>query len=124
MVIDSLPTVRLHGHVGQLRLLAPSTLDAASGPPSRTDTITDGLVAADPLERTPTGSDDHDHRWVWEGSVDGPGIASLVRSVLVHGVVPCELDGRPHRARALGCWYDAGHGTVIVELAGRPHPLA
>ena len=63
-------------------------------------------------------------RWLWEGAVDGPGLAALLRSMMVHGRVPCDVDGRPHRARALACWYDAGRGTLVVELADGPEPVA
>lgn len=63
-------------------------------------------------------------RWLWEGTVDGPGLAALLRAVMVHGAVPCDVDGTPHRARAIACWYDAGHGTAVVELEGRPEPMA
>ena len=63
-------------------------------------------------------------RWLWEGAVDGPGLAALLRSMMVHGRVPCDVDGRPHRAQAVGCWYDAGRGTLVVELAAGPEPVA
>jgi hypothetical protein len=103
MGIDRASTVRLHGHPGLLRVTAPVPGSGASA----------RAIA-----------DDAGPRWVWEGAVDGPGLVAILRSVMVHGVVPTDVDGRPHRARALGCWYDAAHGTALVELAGPPEPLA
>jgi len=114
MVIGPLPTVRLHGRPGQLRRVTGEPVPPVPGSVA---------AAAGGAGNGPTGVD-LEPRWIWEGALDGPGLATLMRTALVHGMVPCELDGRPHRARATGCWYDAGHGTVIVELAGMPEPIA
>ena len=101
MVIEHAPMVRLQGLPGMLRRVVGS--EASGG----------GDGTEDPVSR-----------WLWEGASDGPGLAALLRSMMVHGRVPCDVDGRPHRARAIGCWYDAGRGTVVVEFAERPEPVA
>lgn len=101
-------TVRLLGRPGTLRHVlahdpgeAPSLRDGdAAGP---------GAIAA---------------RWWWEGVVDGPGLAAVLRAAAHGGGVPCEVDGRPHRMSVLACWYDAGRGYAVVELRGGPEPLA
>jgi hypothetical protein len=100
MVSERAPVVRLQGLPCVLRRVV-SREPAAAG----------GVDAPEP-------------RWLWEGAVDGPGLAALLRSMMVHGRVPCDVDGLPHRAQAVGCWYDAGRGTVVVELAGGPEPVA
>jgi hypothetical protein len=111
MPLDAASPVRLHGRPGLLRLVSAGD---AGDPVDRP-----GLAAVAPgAEGVDAG------RWIWEGAVDGPGLVAILRSAMVHGIVPCEVDGRPHRARAIGCWYDAGGGTALVELAGRPEPLA
>ncbi|MDA1148344.1 MAG: hypothetical protein O3A76_17235 [Chloroflexi bacterium] len=110
MVIDAVPTVRLHGHPGQLRFVRSGVRVAPTGAADADTTI------------APPGDADAP-QWIWEGDVDGPGLVAMVRAALQHGIVPCEVDGHPHRARATGCWYDAGRGTVVIELAGRPEPL-
>lgn len=108
MLLDAASPVRLHGRPGLLRFVAPV------GHP-HVPALRDGA----PVVAAGEGG-----RWLWEGAVDGPGLVAMLRSTLVHGIVPCEVDGRPHRVRAIGCWYDAGGGTALVELAGRPEPLA
>jgi hypothetical protein len=111
MLLDAASPVRLHGRPGLLRLVsAGDTVGPVDG---------HGLGAAVPCAAGVEGG-----RWIWEGAVDGPGLVAILRSAMVHGIVPCEMDGRPHRARAIGCWYDAGGGSALVELAGRPEPLA
>jgi hypothetical protein len=100
MVSERAPMVRLQGLPGMLRRVVSRE---GSG---------DGRADAP------------EPRWLWEGAVDGPMLAALLRSMMVHGRVPCDVDGRPHRARAVGCWYDAGRGTVVVELADEPEPVA
>jgi hypothetical protein len=105
MAIDPASTVRLHGHPGVLRAAAPGSAPGAGG-----------RAAADPEGARP--------RWLWEGAVDGPGLVAILRAVMVHGIVPCDVGGQPHRARALGGWYDAAHGTALIELAGPPEALA
>jgi hypothetical protein len=100
MVIEHAPMVRLQGLPGMLRRVVGSEASGGDG--------TEGPVS----------------RWLWEGASDGPGLVALLRSMMVHGRVPCDVDGRPHRARAIGCWYDAGRGTVVVEFAERPEPVA
>jgi hypothetical protein len=111
MLPDTASPVRLHGRPGLLRLVAPGDSGGVVDAPV--------LGAVAPMAAGVDGG-----RWIWEGAVDGPGLVAMLRSALVHGIVPCEVDGRPHRARAIGCWYDAGGGTALVELAGRPEPLA
>jgi hypothetical protein len=111
MLLDAASPVRLHGRPGLLRLVTPGHSGDATEAPV--------LGAAPPIAEMVDGG-----RWIWEGAVDGPGLVAMLRSAMVHGIVPCEVDGRPHRARAIGCWYDAGGGTALVELAGRPEPLA
>jgi hypothetical protein len=108
MLLDAASPVRLHGRPGLLRYVTPRD---AVGP--------DALDAVPSATAAGEGG-----RWIWEGAVDGPGLVAMLRSTLTHGIVPCEVEGRPHRARAIGCWYDAGGGTALVELAGRPEPLA
>lgn len=105
MAIDHASTVRLHGHPGLLRAAAPG---AVPGSGAQAGTIGDGACP----------------RWLWEGAVDGPGLVAILRAVMVHGIVPCDVGGRPHRARARGGWYDAARGTALIELAGPPEPLA
>ncbi len=61
---------------------------------------------------------------VWEGEMDGLALATLLALSMRHAMVPCEIEGRPHRARAQGCWFDAGRGLLVVELVGRPEPMA
>jgi hypothetical protein len=111
MLLDAASPVRLHGRPGLLRLVTSGHSGGSSDDP--------GPEAAPPIAAGADGG-----RWIWEGAVDGPGLVAMLRSAMVHGIVPCEVDGRPHRARAIGCWYDAGGGTALVELAGRPEPLA
>lgn len=86
------------------------------------------LVGAEPAGADPSGMDEASDldasTLVWEGQVDGPGLATLLALSLRHAMVPCEIEGRPYRVRAKGCWFDAGHGSVVVELAGVPEPLA
>jgi len=162
MALDAPPTVRLYGHPGLLRVLAPGAAPSMAAPvPQRTDVRTDhgpnGQGPTEPGPRHPTadggpggpvppgeghpsvgrasfdghpappvaavGRDDGE-RWLWEGAVDGPGLAAILRAAMLHGMVPCDVGGRPHRARAVGCWYDAAGGTAVVELAGPPEPLA
>jgi hypothetical protein len=101
MVSERAPVVRLQGLPGMLRRVVSREGVGDAG-----------------------GGDAPTPRWLWEGAVDGPGLAALLRSMMVHGRVPCDVDGRPHRAQAVGCWYDAGRGTVVVELAGGPEPVA
>ena len=104
MVIDHESTVRLHGHPGLLRCAAAGAFPGSGAP------------------AVPIGVDPGP-RWVWEGAVDGPGLVAILRAVMVHGIVPCDVSGQPHRARAIGGWYDAAHGTALIELAGPPEPL-
>jgi hypothetical protein len=61
---------------------------------------------------------------VWEGALDGPGLALLLRSVLQQGSIACEVGGIPHRLKPNAVWYDAGSGTVLCEVAAPPLPLA
>lgn len=63
-------------------------------------------------------------RWWWEGVVDGPGLAAVIRAASTGGSVPCEFEGRPHRMGVIACWYDAGRGLAVIELTGPPEPLA
>jgi hypothetical protein len=105
MAIDHASTVRLHGHPGLLRAADPAVLPGSGGG-----------TGASPGVGGP--------RWLWEGAVDGPGLVAILRAVLVHGIVPCDVGGQPHRARALGGWYDAAHGTALIEMAGPPETLA
>ncbi len=113
MVHDPPATVRLHGHPGLLRRVAPGAA-LGEGPVPHGDRT--------PVE-PPHDRSDVD-RWLWEGAVDGPGIAAILRAAMVHGIVPCDVGGLPHRARAVACWYDAAAGTAVVELFARPEPLA
>jgi len=117
MDLDLLATVSLHGRPGHLRLVAPASLGVPEA--AARAAASDGL---DLDVATACGAGEV--RWLWEGAVDGPGLAAMLRAAMVHEVVPCDIGGRPHRARAIACWYDAGHGTAVVELGGRPEPLA
>jgi hypothetical protein len=62
--------------------------------------------------------------WLWEGVLDGPRVAALIRSTLQTGSFPCEVHGSPHRAIVSCAWYDAGRGAVVLELGGPPERLA
>lgn len=112
--------VRLHGQPGHLRTLIDT---APATPPSF------GAGSRD----LPTGSEAppiggasamEASTLVWEGAMDGLALASLLASSMRHAMVPCEIEGRPYRARAQGCWFDAGRGVLVVELVGRPEPMA
>ena len=104
MSVEPGSTAHLLRCPGQLRQLPPEHVDEAVS------------ASASPDERPA--------RWVWEGAMDGPGLAALLRSAMVLGVVPCEVAAQPYRARVVHVWYDAGQGTVVAELAGRPEPVA
>ncbi len=56
---------------------------------------------------------------VWEGAVDGPGLARILRTVLSFGSLPCDVDGTPYRLEAGSCWYDAAHGALLIEVRGQ-----
>jgi len=128
MVIEPVPVVRLQGRAGQLRCVlaeGPPGVPVGQPAPPRAEASAVGA----PVGSAALGGHAGDAeavalRWLWEGTVDGPGLAALLQAVMVHGAVPCDVDGRPHRARAIACWYDAGHGTTVVELKGRPEPMA
>jgi hypothetical protein len=60
----------------------------------------------------------------WEGAVDGPGLARILRTVLSGGALPCDVDGTPFRLEVGSCWYDAAHGTLLVEVRGRLQRVA
>lgn len=59
----------------------------------------------------------------WEGALDGPGVALLLRTVLQQGSIACEVEGVPHRLKPRGIWYDAGTGLVVCEVSAPPQPL-
>lgn len=75
-------------------------------------------------ERVPHPPLADDAGWVWEGAVDGPGLARVLRHALEQGALPCDVDGVPHRVHAGSCWYDAATGVLVVELREPPRPVA
>jgi hypothetical protein len=76
------------------------------------------------LRRVVAQADVGEPQWLWEGSLDGPGVAALIRSLMQTGSFPCDWRGAPHRAVASCAWYDAGRGAVVLELRGPPERLA
>ncbi len=61
---------------------------------------------------------------VWEGAVDGPGLARILRTALTTGALPCDVDGTPFRLDAGSCWYDAARGMLLIEVRGRLQGVA
>jgi hypothetical protein len=76
------------------------------------------------LRWVPRGEGEGSPQWLWEGHLDGPGLAALIRHLMRTGSFPCDLRGVPYRGSASSCWYDAGGGAVVLELAGPPERLA